>query len=84
MIALTAVSPDPARAARIANAYAKAFVSWSTATTISNLAAAESQLTRQISALGNEIASFPGLCRAGSPRSPTSRPCSRVSSPSSR
>ena len=55
VIAVTAVSPDPARAARIANAYARTFVSWSTATSISNLAAAENQLTRQIDAIGREI-----------------------------
>ncbi len=55
VIAVTAVSPEPARAARIANAYARAFVSWTTATSISNLAAAENQLTRQINAIGKEI-----------------------------
>jgi polysaccharide biosynthesis transport protein len=59
VIALTAVSPDPARAAQIANAYSNAFVSWSTATTISNLAVAEGQLTRQITALDNEIVKLP-------------------------
>jgi polysaccharide biosynthesis transport protein len=55
VIAVTAVSPDPARAAQVANAYARAFVSWSTATTISNLAAAENQLTSQINTIGKEI-----------------------------
>ena len=55
VIAVTAVSPDPARAALIANAYAKAFVSSSTAATISNLAAAENQLDGQIQVLGKEI-----------------------------
>jgi capsular exopolysaccharide synthesis family protein len=59
VISLTAVSPEPARAAQIANAYAKAFVSWSTATTISNLAVAEGQLTKQISAIDTEIAKLP-------------------------
>jgi len=59
VIAVTAVSPDPARAAGIANAYAKAFVSWSTATSISNLAVAENQLTRQINAIGKEIGKLP-------------------------
>jgi polysaccharide biosynthesis transport protein len=59
VIALTAVSPDPARAAQIANAYSDAFVSWSTATTVSNLAVAEDQLTRQITALDNEIDKLP-------------------------
>jgi len=59
VIALTAVSPDPARAAQIANAYAKAFVSWSTETTISNLAVAEDQLTKQIATIDNEIGKLP-------------------------
>jgi len=55
VIAVTAVNPNPARAALIANTYAKAFVSSSTAATISNLAAAENQLNGQILALGKEI-----------------------------
>jgi capsular exopolysaccharide synthesis family protein len=59
VIALTAVSPEPARAAQIANAYAKAFVSWSAATTISNLAVAEGQLTKQITAIDTEIGKLP-------------------------
>ena len=59
VIALTAVSADPALAARTANAYASAFVGWSTATTLSNLAAAENQLNGQISAIGKELAGLP-------------------------
>src|SRR5580693_6509400 len=59
VIALTAVSPEPARAAQIANAYASAFVSWSTTTSISSLAAAEGQLTKQINTLGAEIDKVP-------------------------
>ena len=59
VIAVTAVSPEPARAAQIANAYARAFVSWSTATSISNLTVAEDQLTKQINSLGAEIAKLP-------------------------
>jgi succinoglycan biosynthesis transport protein ExoP len=59
VIGVTAVSPDPARAAQIANAYANAFVSWSTATSLSNLTAAEGQLTKQINAIGNEIDKLP-------------------------
>jgi polysaccharide biosynthesis transport protein len=55
VIAVTAVSPRPVLAAKIANAYAKAFVDWSTATAISNLAAAENQLSHQIKAIGREI-----------------------------
>lgn len=55
VIAVTAVNPSPARAALIANTYARAFVSMNTAATISNLAAAESQIEGQIAALGKEI-----------------------------
>jgi succinoglycan biosynthesis transport protein ExoP len=66
VIAVTAVSVDPARAARIANAYARAFVAWTTATTISNLAAAESQLNTQINAIGKEIKRLPSNSAAQS------------------
>jgi polysaccharide biosynthesis transport protein len=59
VIALTAVNQDPARAATIANAYARAFVSWSTATAISSLTTAENQLGHQISTLGRQIKSLP-------------------------
>jgi len=64
VIAVTAVSSDPALAARIANTYARAFVSWSTATAISNLAVAESQLSSQIKALGTEIGKLPASSSA--------------------
>jgi polysaccharide biosynthesis transport protein len=59
VIAVTAESPEPARAAQIANAYARAFVSWSTATSISNLTMAEDQVNKQINTLGTEIAKVP-------------------------
>jgi capsular exopolysaccharide synthesis family protein len=59
VIALTAVSADPALAARTANAYANAFVAWSTATTLRNLATAETQLNGQIAAIGKELAALP-------------------------
>jgi polysaccharide biosynthesis transport protein len=55
VIAVTSVDPNPVRAALIANTYAKAFVAYSTAATISNLAAAENELAGQIQALGKEI-----------------------------
>jgi polysaccharide biosynthesis transport protein len=64
VIAVTAVSGEPGRSAQIANAYARAFVSWSTATTISNLAVAENQLTRQIAAIGKEIDKLPASSTA--------------------
>jgi capsular exopolysaccharide synthesis family protein len=59
VIAVTAASPAPARAARIANAYAKAFVDWSTRTAISNLAAAENQLNSQITVIAAEMGRLP-------------------------
>ena len=55
VIAVTAVDPVPAQAARIANTYARAFVSRSTAAAIGNLAAAEGQLNSQIKAITKEI-----------------------------
>jgi len=64
VIALTAVSPEPARAAQIANAYASAFVSWSTTTSIGSLTAAEGQLTKQINAIGKEIGKLPSSSAA--------------------
>ena len=64
VIAVTAVSTEPAGAARIANAYARAFVAWSTATTISNLTVAESQMTRQIGAISKEIDKLPASSAA--------------------
>ena len=64
IIAVTAVSPDSARAAQIANAYARAFVSWSTATSISNLTVAENQLTKQINTIGTEIGKLPSSSAA--------------------
>jgi succinoglycan biosynthesis transport protein ExoP len=59
VIAITAVSPSPATAAKIANTYAKAFVAWSTATASSNLSAAEKQLNAQIKTISKEIGRLP-------------------------
>jgi succinoglycan biosynthesis transport protein ExoP len=59
IIAVTATSSSPANAALIANTYAQAFVAWSTATAISNLSAAENQLTAQINAIDKEITRLP-------------------------
>ena len=55
VIAVTSVNPSPALAARIANVYAKAFVQWSTATTLASLASAENQLKDQIKAVSKQI-----------------------------
>lgn len=59
VISITAVSPSPTRAAVVANAYAKAFVAYSTDVTVNNLTAAERQLRAQISAIAKEIKSLP-------------------------
>jgi len=59
VIAVTAVSPEPARAAQVANAYAQAFVSWTTATATNTLATAEDQLSKQISAMDKEMDKLP-------------------------
>jgi succinoglycan biosynthesis transport protein ExoP len=59
VIAVTAVDHDPARAATIANTYARAFVTWSTQTAIGSLTTAENQLGQQISVLGKQIKSLP-------------------------
>ena len=59
VIAVTATSPVPARAAVIANTYARAFVAARTAATVSSLATAENQLTGQISAITKEIKQTP-------------------------
>jgi capsular exopolysaccharide synthesis family protein len=48
VISVTATAASPARAALIANAYATAFVTYQRSVTITNLAAAEMQLSRQI------------------------------------
>jgi capsular exopolysaccharide synthesis family protein len=48
VISVTASAARPATAAVIANAYATAFVTYERSVTISNLAAAETQLSRQI------------------------------------
>jgi polysaccharide biosynthesis transport protein len=59
VIALTAVSASPARAAVIANAYARAFVAYNTKVTVTNLTAAEDQLRSQIAGLAREIHRLP-------------------------
>jgi succinoglycan biosynthesis transport protein ExoP len=64
VITVTAVDADPARAALIANTYARAFVAWTTATEISNLTAAENQLSSQIAAINTEIDRLPARSAA--------------------
>jgi len=55
VIAITAVATAPAEAARIANAYASAFVSYQQTVALNGLAAAEGQLQTQIRSLGTQI-----------------------------
>ncbi|HEX3960671.1 MAG TPA: polysaccharide biosynthesis tyrosine autokinase [Trebonia sp.] len=64
VIAVTAVSPAPARAALVANTYARAFVAARTAATSSNLAAAATELTGQINAITAEIKQLPSKATA--------------------
>jgi succinoglycan biosynthesis transport protein ExoP len=58
VIALTAVSSTPARAALIANAYAGAFVKQTQTTAIRNLTTASTTLHQQINALGRQISAL--------------------------
>lgn len=64
VIAITATSVSPARAALIANAYARAFVGSRQAAASRDLASAEEQLRSQISALRHQLASFHGKAKA--------------------
>ena len=58
IISVTATAANPARAALIANAYATAFVTYQRSVTISNLAAAETQLSRQIASIAAQVKSL--------------------------
>jgi polysaccharide biosynthesis transport protein len=58
VIAVAATSKSPAMAAKIANAYANAFVAYQLAVTNANLAAAEGQLQSQIAAIDAQVASL--------------------------
>jgi capsular exopolysaccharide synthesis family protein len=60
VMAITAISQTPARAALIANLYATAFVQYRQAVASSSLASAEAQLRSQISSVGQELSSFHG------------------------
>jgi polysaccharide biosynthesis transport protein len=55
VIAITATNPVPARAARIANLYANAFVQYRQNVASSSLTNAEEQLRSQISSIGNQV-----------------------------
>jgi polysaccharide biosynthesis transport protein len=58
VIALTAISATPARAALIANTYARAFVEQTQQTAIKNLTTASTTLHQQINGLGKQIRSL--------------------------
>ena len=58
VIALTAISSSPARAALIANTYAKAFVAQTRNAAIADVTAAQTQLQAQISSLNQQIKSL--------------------------
>ena len=58
VIALTAISSSPARAALIANTYAKAFVAQTRSAAISSVTSAQTQLQSQIDSLNQQIKSL--------------------------
>ncbi len=60
VIAITAISGVPSRAALVANLYATAFVQYRQAVASRNLTAAEAQLRAQITSLGQQLGSFHG------------------------
>ncbi len=60
VISLTAISASPAQAARIANAYAGAFVEQTQKTAMNNLTTAQATLHKQINSLGKQIRSLQG------------------------
>jgi capsular exopolysaccharide synthesis family protein len=60
VMAITATSPVPSRAALIANLYANAFVQYRQAVASRSLASAEAQLRSQISSIGHQLSSFHG------------------------
>jgi polysaccharide biosynthesis transport protein len=60
VIAVTAVSTEPKRAALVANTYAQAFVAHTRSIAFSNLTAGEAQLRSQISSLTRQIKSLHG------------------------
>jgi tyrosine-protein kinase len=55
VIAITATGPKPASAARVANAYARAYVAYQQNIAISNLSAAEDRLRAQISGIAHNF-----------------------------
>jgi capsular exopolysaccharide synthesis family protein len=66
VISITAISTIPARAALIANAYARAFVADQQKVALDNLTSAEAQLKGQIKAIGKQIKQLRGTAGTGS------------------
>jgi capsular exopolysaccharide synthesis family protein len=66
VIAITAISFSPLRAALIANTYAKAFVNYQQQLAINDLATVEAQLRTHISTLGQQIGKLRGQADAAS------------------
>jgi capsular exopolysaccharide synthesis family protein len=60
VISIMATSPVPSQAATVANLYGTAFVQYRQSVAERSLASAEAQLRSQISALGQQLASFRG------------------------
>jgi tyrosine-protein kinase len=60
VMAITAISEEPARAALVANLYATDFVQYRQAVAERSLTSAEAQLRTQISSLGHQLSSFRG------------------------
>ena len=65
VIAITATSEVPSRAALVANLYATAFVQYRQAVASQSLATAEAQLRSQISSLAQQLSSFHGNTTSG-------------------
>jgi capsular exopolysaccharide synthesis family protein len=61
VISITATSQTPLRAALIANVYANAFVQYRQSVASHSLAAAEGQLSSQISSIAQQVGSFHGI-----------------------
>ncbi len=66
VIAITATAAVPAQAARIANAYAAAFVSYQRTVALNSLAAAEGQLRSQIRSISTQIKQLRATSGTGS------------------
>jgi capsular exopolysaccharide synthesis family protein len=66
VIAVTAISSSPSRAALIANTYANAFVSYQQNAALSDLGLVEARLRKQIKSLGQQISKLKGRADAAS------------------